>query len=151
MTSTDQEATVSEDDAAPGVIAQRLQRLWEIRPASLRDVADAITAETGREVSAQYLSQLRNGQRTEPSYSIIAAIATYFGVTPDYFYAPEDTARRTEDELRLLHALRDAGVRTIALSADGLSPASLATITEVIRNFRASEGLPEAPTPRPGD
>ena len=142
---------MSEDDASAGVIAARLQRLWEIRPASLRDVAEAITAQTGREVSAQYLSQLRNGQRTEPAFSIIAAIATYFGVTPDYFYAPDGTARHAEDELRLLHALRDAGVRTLALSADGLSPASLATITEVIRNFRASEGLPEAPAFRPGD
>ena len=72
-------------------------------------------------------------------------------MTPDYFHAPEDTARRTEDELRLLHALRDSGVRAIALCADGLSPASLATITEVIRNFRASEGLPEASAPQPGD
>ena len=88
---------MSEEGAARGVIAERLQRLWEIRPASLRDVADAITAETGREVSAQYLSQLRNGQRTEPSYSIIAAIATYFGVTPDYFRAPDDIARQTEE------------------------------------------------------
>ena len=145
MTSTDQEAMVSEEGAARGVIAERLQRLWEIRPASLRDVADAITAETGREVSAQYLSQLRNGQRTEPSYSIIAAIATYFGVTPDYFRAPDDIARQTEEELRLLHALRDSDVRAIALCADGLSPASLATITDVIRNFRKSEGLPETP------
>ena len=141
----DQEATVSEDDASPGVIAERLQRLWEIRPASLRDVAEAITAETGREVSAQYLHQLRNGQRTEPSYSIIAAIATYFGVTPDYFHVPDDDARHAEAELRLLHALRDNGVRTIAISADGLSPESLATITEVIQRFRKSEGLPETP------
>ena len=139
------------DDDAPGVIAQRLQRLWETRPASLRDVAEAITAETGREVSAQYLSQLRNGQRTEPSFSIIAAVATYFGVTPDYFYATEETARNIEAELRVLHALRDSGVRSIALSAKGLSPASLATIAEVIQRFRASEGLPEAPAPQPGD
>jgi transcriptional regulator with XRE-family HTH domain len=137
------------NDTAQGVIAQRLQRLWEIRPASLRDVAEAITAETGRDVSAQYLSQLRNGQRTEPSFSIIAAIAAYFGVTPDYFRATEEAARGTEDELRVLHALRDSGVRSIALSAEGLSPASLATIAEVIRNFRISEGLAEAPSPTP--
>jgi transcriptional regulator with XRE-family HTH domain len=149
MTDTDREATVSEDDAV-GMIAQRLQRLWEIRPASLRDVAEAITAQTGREVSAQYLHQLRNGQRTEPSFSIIAAISAYFGVTPNYFCAPDDTARRTEDELRLLGALRDSGVRSVALCADGLSPASIATITEVIRTFRISEGLPEASPSQPG-
>jgi transcriptional regulator with XRE-family HTH domain len=141
---------VSDDDAAPGVIAQRLQALWEIRPASLRDVAAAISEATGRHVSAAYLGQLKNGTRAEPSYSIVEAIARYFGVTPDYFSADEDTARQTEDELRLLSALRDSGVRSIALGADGLSPKSLAAIADIVRTYRAAEGLPEAPTPPAG-
>jgi len=141
---------VSDDTATPGVIAQRLQKLWDIRPASLRDVAAAISAATGRHVSAAYLGQLKNGTRAEPSYSIIEAIARYFGVTPDYFSADDDTARQTEDELRLLDALRDNGVRSIALGADGLSPRSLAAIADVVRAYRASEGLPEAPDPPAG-
>jgi transcriptional regulator with XRE-family HTH domain len=139
---------VSDADAAPGVIARRLQALWEIRPASLRDVATAISQATGRHVSAAYLGQLKNGTRAEPSYSIIEAIAKYFSVTPDYFSADDDTARHTEDELRLLNALRDSGVRSIALRADGLSPKSLAAIADIVRTYRAAEGLPEAPEPR---
>src|SRR5579862_5898353 len=75
------------------------------------------------------------------------AIAKYFGVTPDYFRTDEDTARQTEDELRLLHALRDSGVRSIALCAAGLSPESLAVIANIVRTYRAAEGLPEAPDP----
>jgi transcriptional regulator with XRE-family HTH domain len=137
---------VSDDDAR-GVIAERLQKLWEIRPASLRDVAAAISEATGRHVSAAYLGQLRNGTRTEPSYAIIEAIARWFGVTPDYFLADTETARQTEEELRLLHALRDSGVRSIALGADGLSAKSLAAIADVVRAYRASEGLPDAPPP----
>ena len=139
---------MSEDDAATGVIAQRLQRLWEIRPAPLRDVAAEISEATGRHVSAAYLGQLKNGTRAEPSYSIIEAIARHFGVTPDYFSADEDTARLTESELRLLDALRDSGVRSIALGADGLSPRSLAAIANIVRTYRAAEGLPEAPAPQ---
>jgi transcriptional regulator with XRE-family HTH domain len=138
---------VSEGDAGRGVIAQRLDALWEIRPASLRDVAAAISQATGRHVSAAYLGQLRQGTRAEPSYSIIEAIAKYFGVTPDYFRTNEDTARQTEDELRLLHALRDSGVRSIALCANGLSPESLAVIANIVRTYRAAEGLPEPPVP----
>ena len=50
---------MSDADSALGVIAQRLQALWDIRPASLRDVAAAISEATGRDVSAAYLGQLR--------------------------------------------------------------------------------------------
>jgi transcriptional regulator with XRE-family HTH domain len=141
---------VSDDDATRGVIAQRLDALWAIRPASLRDVAAAISEATGRHVSAAYLGQLRQGTRAEPSYSIIEAIARHFGVTPDYFRADDDTARQTEDELRLLNALRDSDVRSIALSTDGLSPKSLAAIADIVRTYRAAEGLPEAPDPAAG-
>jgi len=52
----------------------------------------------------------------------------------------EDTGRQAEDELRLLHALRDSGVRSIALCADGLSPGSLAVIADIVRTYRAVEG-----------
>jgi transcriptional regulator with XRE-family HTH domain len=138
---------VSDGDAAHSVIAQRLDALWEIRPASLRDVAAAISETTGRHVSAAYLGQLRQGTRTEPSFSIIEAIARYFGVDSTYFSADPDAARQTEDELRLLNALRDSGVRGIALSADGLSAKSLAAIADIVRTYRAAEGLPEAPDP----
>ena len=149
VTSAAREASAvsNDDDATRGVIAQRLDALWDIRPASLRDVAAEISEETGRHVSAAYLGQLRQGTRAEPSYSIIAAIAKYFGVTPDYFFTDERTARQTEDELRLLHALRDSDVRSIVLHADGLSPKSLAAIADIVRTYRAAEGLPEAPDP----
>jgi transcriptional regulator with XRE-family HTH domain len=136
---------VSDADSALGVIAQRLQALWDTHPASLRDVAAAISEATGRDVSAAYLGQLRNSTRAEPSYSVIEAIARYFGVTPDYFLADDDTARHTGDDLRLLDALRDSGVRSIALCAVGLSPKSLAAIGDIVRTYRAAEGLPQAP------
>jgi transcriptional regulator with XRE-family HTH domain len=141
---------VSEGDAGRGVIAGRLDALWDIRPASLRDVAAAISAETGRHVSAAYLGQLRQGTRAEPSYSIIEAIAKYFGVTPDYFRTDDHTARQTQDELRLLQVLRDSDIRSIALNATGLSPKSLAAIADIIRTYRAAEGLPEPPEPPAG-
>jgi transcriptional regulator with XRE-family HTH domain len=138
---------VGEGDAKRGVIAQRLEALWESRPASLRDVAAEISRTTGRHVSAAYLGQLRQGTRTEPSYSIIEAIARYFSVTPDYFSAYEDTGRQLEGDLRLLAALRDGDARSIALNANGLSPKSLAAIAGIVRTYRAAEGLPEAPDP----
>jgi transcriptional regulator with XRE-family HTH domain len=134
-----------------GLIARRLNALWPTRqkdgkPYSLREAASAINEQEGRDlVSASYLSALRIGERAEPSYAILTALARFFGVSLDSFSGDEATARHSEAELRLLRALQDSGVRNLALCAADLSPDSLATITEIVQKFRASEGLPEAP------
>jgi transcriptional regulator with XRE-family HTH domain len=142
---------VSEEDAQQGVIAQRLERLFATRqplgrPYTLREVADGVNKAAGHGLlSVQYLSQLRAGDRTEPSYSRLAAIARFFGVSADYF-SDEETYQRTDEELRLLAALEDSGVRHLALCATGLSGESLAMVTELIRKVRRSEGLPDEPS-----
>ena len=148
---------MTEQDTSRGnVIADRLNRLWDARqpegrPWTLREVADAVNAEAGYNlVSPQYLSVLRRGERTEPSFSILAALARFFGVTVDYFSDDEVTARHSEAELRLLQALSDAGVRHLALCAADLNPDDLATITGIIQRFRVAQGLPEEPS-QPGE
>ena len=136
------------------VLARRLNHLFAtVHPAgrgpyTLREVADAINREAGETIiSASYLSQLRAGQRSEPSHSRLLAIARFFGVDVDYFSAQvsvEDAARQTE----VLTAMRDAGVRAIALRAYGLSEASIAAVLAVIDNARRLENLPD-PDRRP--
>ena len=131
------------------MLAQRLNRLFAtVHPAgrgpwTLREVADAINSEAGETIiSASYLSQLRAGQRREPSHSRLAAIARFFGVDVDYFspqVSADDAARQTE----VLTAMRDAGVRAIALRAHGLSEPSLAAVLAIIENARRLENLPE--------
>lgn len=39
----------------------------------------------GMRLSAPYLSQLRTGQRTQPSREVIEVIAEFFGIRADYF------------------------------------------------------------------
>jgi transcriptional regulator with XRE-family HTH domain len=138
------------------VVAERLNHLFATvhpegrRPYSLREVADAINAEAGRTViSASYLSQLRGGQRTEPSHSRLLAIARFFGVDVDYFSAgaPGDEA---DEQAEFLTAMRDSGVRSVALRARGLSESSLAVVSAVIENARRLEQLPDPESP-PGD
>lgn len=46
--------------------------------------------EFGCRISTPYLSQLRTGVRTNPSPEVVAALAHFFNVHPDYFYAPSD-------------------------------------------------------------
>ena len=147
---------MTEQDTSRGsVIAERLNRLWDARqpegrPWTLREVADAVNTEAGYNlVSPQYLSVLRRGERTEPSFSILAALARFFGVSVEYFSDDEETARHSEAELRLLQALSDVGVRHLALCAADLNADDVATITGIIHRFRVAQGLPEEP-PQPG-
>jgi len=78
-------------------------------------------------VSAAYIWQLRKGVRDNPTERHLEALADSFGVPPSHFF-DEDDARRVDAELELLAAMRDAGVRHVALRATGPSPTSLAAI-----------------------
>ncbi|HZR48131.1 MAG TPA: helix-turn-helix transcriptional regulator, partial [Streptosporangiaceae bacterium] len=110
----------------------------------MREVADGINAEAGHQViSVQYLSQLRLGQRSVPSYEKLAAIAKFFGVDVRYF-SDDLTASTTDEQLEVLQAMRDAGVRSVALRASGLSDASLGAVKALIEHMRSQEGLPPA-------
>jgi hypothetical protein len=70
----------------------------------------------------------------------LEAIAAFFGVPPTYFFDAA-AAARLDAQLDLLAVLRDAGVRRIALGAQGLSPESLDMIHEVVDRTRRLEGL----------
>jgi ESX-1-secreted protein regulator len=142
---------MSGEDASHSVIAERLDHLFATvhpkgrGPYTLQEAADAINEAAGTKlISPNYLWQLRNGQRTEPSHSRLAAIANFFGVDIAYF-SDAETARRTDEQLSLLAAMRNAGVRGVALRAAGLSERSLETVKAVIENARRLEGLPDDP------
>jgi len=130
-------------------LAGKLDRLFgTIHPRqrgeyTYKEVADEIAARGGPTISATYLWELRTGRKDNPTLKHIEALAQFFGVPPSYFL-DEDEAKRIEEELALLGALRDASVRHMALRAAGLSRASLGTITEMIERVRELEGLPDA-------
>ena len=133
------------------VIAQRLDHLFATvhppgrGPYSLREAADAINEAAGTSlISTAYLSQLRLGHRSQPSHARLLAIARFFGVDIRYF-SDDETARQTDEQLAVLAAMRDIGVRSVALRAAGLSQASLKTVQAVIDNVRQLEGLDEVP------
>jgi hypothetical protein len=140
---------MAEGGTERGVLADRLDGLIAtVHPAgrgpyTLREIADAINAEAGTNlISAAYISQLRTGQRTVPSHSRLAALAKFFGVGTGYF-SDEATAGEANRQLEVLAALRDDGVRSVALRAAGLSQSSLAAVRAVIENARRLEGLPD--------
>ncbi|MGI5041771.1 Secondary metabolite protein, partial [Streptomyces sp. JAC128] len=72
----------------------------------------------------------------------IRALAGFFGVNPGYFF-DEEEAERQRAEIQLVAAMRDQGVRRVALRANGLSASSLNMVNTVIDQARRLEGMPD--------
>lgn len=127
-------------------LAEKLEYLFRtVREPGRREygneeVAAAITRDQDVTISASYIWYLRTGQRDNPTFKHLNALARFFGVPPAYFF-DDDTGARVEAELAVLTAMKDAGVRDIALRAAGLSPRSLDAINDVISRVRELEGL----------
>jgi transcriptional regulator with XRE-family HTH domain len=136
------------DGAAPLTLAEKLDRLFKtVRPRdggefTFEEVAEGIRRRGGATVSATYIWLLRKGSRDNPTKKHLEALADFFGVAPSYFF-DDAAAARIDAELELLAALRDAGVRQLALRAHGLSAESLTTLAHMIERVRELEGLPD--------
>ncbi|MEW2502102.1 helix-turn-helix domain-containing protein [Amycolatopsis sp. CA-161197] len=118
-------------------LADKIDQLFHVvrRPDrdqySHEEVARACREATGESFSTTYLWQLRTGRRDNPTKRHLEALAQFFGVPPAYFFDDEQSVKIAE-ELALLGALRDAGVRDVALRAITLSPDGLDTISDMI-------------------
>ncbi|MET9226223.1 XRE family transcriptional regulator [Lentzea sp. NPDC003310] len=130
----------------PATLAARLDRLFKsVRPGGQREytyeeVAAAIR-ENGISISHTYVWQLRKGMRDNPTKRHLEGLAQFFGVPTSYFL---DDNSGIEDQLELLVALRDSDVRSLALRASGLSPASIKAVLGMVQHARSIEGLPPA-------
>ena len=106
--------------------AARLNRLFDTvyppgrGPHTSAEVIAALKAE-GITMSAPYLSQLRSGNRTNPSAATMAAVANFFRIKPAYF-TDDAYYEKLDQELGWLAGMRDEGVRRIAARTVGLSP-----------------------------
>ena len=103
------------------------------------EVIAALKAE-GITMSAPYLSQLRSGNRTNPSAATMAALANFFRIKPAYF-TDDAYYEKLDKELSWLSTMRDDGVRRIALRAAGLSVQAQQDIVERVDELRRAEHL----------
>jgi transcriptional regulator with XRE-family HTH domain len=142
-------------DDVPWSLAQKINHLFDTirRPDGSRhsneEVAAALSTADGGRISGSYLWLLRRGDRDNPTIKHLEALASFFDVSPAYFF-DDAKSRAIASELALLRALKDANVERIALRLNGLSPRGIEAITKVIESVRAAEGLaPEPPEERP--
>ncbi|MEU3464264.1 XRE family transcriptional regulator [Streptomyces sp. NPDC006733] len=131
-------------------LADKIDRLFDVvrgpdhTPYTHEEVARACREATGESFSATYLWQLRTGRRDNPTKRHLEALAQFFQVPPMYFFDDQQSAQIAQ-ELQLLGALRDAGVREVALRAVNLSPEGLGTISDMIEVIaRREAGLRRA-------
>jgi len=143
---------MNSDGVPAGSFAARLDHLFRtVHPPhrgeySYREVAKAVEDAGGPTISASYLHQLRTGAKDNPTKRHIEALAQFFGIPPSYFFDAGDAAR-IDEELQLLAALRDSGVKQIAMRAAGLPPQGLESVRQMIELARSVSGLPDAAAP----
>jgi transcriptional regulator with XRE-family HTH domain len=113
-------------------------------PYTYAEVSQGIRDTSGITISASAIQQLRTGTNTNPKMQTIRALAGFFGVEPGYFF-DEAEAERQRAEIQVVIAMRDQGVRRVALRANGLSTSSLHMLNTVIDQARRLEGMPEEP------
>lgn len=132
-------------EAAPS-LAGKLDLLFRTKHAGgeaevkYRDVALALAERGGPTVTETYLYMLRTGRRTNPRVELLSALAGYFEVPLSYFFE-DDATGPVSSQLRLLAAMRDAGVDQVALRAADLSPAGRDQLAQLIEQLRKSEGI----------
>jgi transcriptional regulator with XRE-family HTH domain len=125
--------------------AARLNRLFDTvyppgrGPHTSAEVIAALKAE-GITMSAPYLSQLRSGNRTNPSSATMAALANFFRIKPAYF-TDDEYYDRLDNELAWLADMRDEGVRRIAARTVGLSSEAQDDLVARAEELRRQERL----------
>ncbi len=123
--------------------AARLNRLFDTvyppgrGPHTSAEVIAALKAE-GVTMSAPYLSQLRSGNRTNPSATTMAALANFFRIKSAYF-TDDEYYEKLDKELAWLATMRDDGVRRIALAAAELSPEGRQEIAKRVEELQRAE------------
>ena len=112
---------VTEESPSPGrLLADRLDYLFRTvhpkdrGPYTPAEVAEAINeAAGGRVISSTYIWQLRTGRRDNPTQKHLSALASFFGVSPMYFFQQAE-ADRDAVPPELIAALRNDEVRDMA-------------------------------------
>jgi transcriptional regulator with XRE-family HTH domain len=123
----------------------RLNRLFDTvyppgrGPHTSAEVIAALKSE-GVTMSAPYLSQLRSGNRTNPSSTTMTALANFFRIKPAYF-TDDDYYEKLDKELSWLCTMRDEGVRRIAARSFGLSAQAQQNLVDRVDELRRAEKL----------
>ncbi|MBO0803221.1 MAG: hypothetical protein J2P25_09125 [Nocardiopsaceae bacterium] len=129
-------------------IAWLIRHMWpaDQPPAeSDRDVARVISEATGEKMSYSLIWQLRTGRAANPTFKVLTALSSFFGVPVGYFDDGEQ-GESIQEQLDALAVMKEAGMSRASLrmlagmSAEGRE--SVADMIETVarRERRRAEG-----------
>lgn len=104
----------------PLTISARINRLFDVcrgraeSPQTTAEVAVALSRLIGRAVSHDELDTVRAGS-CPPSPELLVGLSRHFGVPVEYLDTTGQRVEELDKQLRLLAAVRDAGVQQLAL------------------------------------
>lgn len=134
------DGAIAESSSRPQTFAEKLNRLFEVlhpadrKPLSTREVA-ARVKDQGGSISPAYISELRNGVKTNPGLDHVIQLAKAFGVSPGYFTDPE-VAERVDQELdRIAARHRDSRLMELAERTASLDDADRAALTALVEDY----------------
>lgn len=140
-------------------LADKLNWLFETvrrpdgRKHTNKEVAEFCRERTGESFSPEYVSQLRKGQRDNPTKRNMEALAAFFDVSPAYFF-DDEKSEQIRAQMDLAAALRDGDVRALALrdltailrdNANAMSVDDLQLVTDLVRSISARKAGTEQP------
>jgi transcriptional regulator with XRE-family HTH domain len=134
------------DDAPGAELGEKIE--WLIRhrwpddapaPATNADVAAAVEAATGEELSSTGIWKLRTGRGVNPTLKTMTALAAFFRV-PIGFFGDDEEAEAIADGAAAAALLRDNGVSRAALRAfAGLSAPGQRVVEDLIDSMTRME------------
>lgn len=140
------EPTNSESgESTQSSLAEKLDRLFRFIPDEEGELytnesaAAALTAR-GTKVTGQHLWHLRSGRQDNPSFRLLEGIAKLFGVPISYF-SDAEMEQKVAQELDLLAAVRQAGVKSLLARTQGVSLENVERLGEMLNLIRKMEGL----------
>jgi transcriptional regulator with XRE-family HTH domain len=118
-----------------------IQHMWPegaAPPRTNADIAAAITAATGEEMSSTSIWKLRTGRGDNPTQRTLTALATFFKVPVGYFFEGEEAEQATE-QVALLALMREKGTGATLRSLAGISSRGRRHIAEMIESVARME------------
>ena len=92
------------------------------------EIADWVTAETGRNIDRQFVWRIRKGRVMKVDGAVRDAICSFFGVSKDHF---SSNPRTLGEEVQA--AIEETGLQVAGLRADQLSSTGRAELATLLR------------------
>jgi transcriptional regulator with XRE-family HTH domain len=123
-------------------VSEKIDHLFHTvrRPDGREFTYDDVEQGTAGRVSRSYVWKLRHGRNRNPSLDVIEALGEFFRVPPTYFFGDGSAdAGAGREAAQVAALLRDPAARKVSERARGLSPQSVAAISDMVEHLRKIE------------